>query len=381
MSKRNKEEEGAKGRRRKKSEEEVIEPKRKRAKKGKKEEEAVIEPLEELIEEERKKWYIINLDFLRVLYSPVKAFQRIVEKPDIKGVLLILALTLLATIGSSYASFSRMNLGISVLQNVAEKIPVTGPPYNITQGFANPSEPRLITICTMNWTSGSDTVTIYGENATGHEIEEEVVIVQNRTFYQTSNYFKTVTKVEFSHGGDGNIQYLVLGVSPEEYIPAVASNIFIPTLVQASLMPSAFFFFIGWLIYTGVFWLVLKGFREEIESVGALFITMGYVFITRVIENAVRVPLLFALPTINLPLAAWTGVDTELYNQVVQENWGTTWAYQALKYIPWPWIFQAWSALLSVIAVHFLFKVTWRKAAIIGVVANVANFLIRTFII
>jgi len=383
-----------KGRRRKKTkkEEEVIEPKRRRAKKGKKKEEEVVEPLEEHMEEKGKKWYIISLDCLRVLYSPVKAFQRITEEPDIKGVLLILALTLLATTGSFYANFYHINFGLSVLENIAEQIPTIGPPYNITGGFINPSEPRLITICTFNWTSGSDTVTIYGKNATDHDINETVVITLDRTFYNTSKYFKTVTMVEFSHGGDGEIQYVILGVSPEEYIPGVASNLFIPSLIQGSggLVLSALSFFVGWFIYAGVFWLVLRGFQEEIESVGALFITMGHVFIIAphilfgvyfgVILNVVYMSFLFASPSISLPLRAWTGVNSELYNQIVQENWSTTWSYQALN-IPWPWIFQAWAALLSMVAVRFLFKTTWRKAAIIAVVANFANFLIRTFII
>jgi len=365
---------------RKKKSEEVIEPKRKRAKKRQKVEEEVIAPLGEHIEEEGKKWYTISLDFLRVLYTPVKAFQRITEAPDIKGVLLIFGLTLLAATGSNYAYFSRINFGISVLQNIAKEIPTVGPPYNITEGFVTVSGPRLITICTFNWTSGSDTVTIHGKDDAGHDINETVVIALDRTFYQTTKYFKTVTEVEFSRGGDGEIQLILLGVSPEEYISGVASNLFIPNVTN-SLMSSAFIFFIHWLIYTGVFWLVLRGFREEVESVGALFITMGYVFITRVIEHVVYVSFPLALPIINLPLAAWTGVDAVLSEQIVQENWGTTWAYQALLYIPWPWVFQAWAALLSVVAVHFLFKIEWRKAVAIAVVANIANVLIRAFII
>ncbi len=34
---------------------------------------------------------------LKVLYSPLKAFEEIVKKPTVKGPLLVLALTLLAT--------------------------------------------------------------------------------------------------------------------------------------------------------------------------------------------------------------------------------------------------------------------------------------------
>lgn len=51
---------------------------------------------------------MIERQIFKVLYSPVKAFEEIVENPDIKGPFLILALTLLATAGMQYVSASKM---------------------------------------------------------------------------------------------------------------------------------------------------------------------------------------------------------------------------------------------------------------------------------
>lgn len=53
---------------------------------------------------------MIERQIFKVLYSPVKAFEEIVENPDIKGPFLIFALTLLATAGMQYVSASKMFL-------------------------------------------------------------------------------------------------------------------------------------------------------------------------------------------------------------------------------------------------------------------------------
>jgi len=50
---------------------------------------------------------ILN-DILKVLYSPVNAFKQIIQKPDIKGPIIILALVLIATVGRQYAVGSKI---------------------------------------------------------------------------------------------------------------------------------------------------------------------------------------------------------------------------------------------------------------------------------
>jgi len=50
---------------------------------------------------------ILN-DILKVLYSPVNAFKQIIQKPDIKGPIIILILVLAATVGRQYALGSKI---------------------------------------------------------------------------------------------------------------------------------------------------------------------------------------------------------------------------------------------------------------------------------
>lgn len=53
---------------------------------------------------------LIERQLLKVLYSPVKAFEKIVKKPDVKGPLLVFVLTLLATAGMQYVLASKILL-------------------------------------------------------------------------------------------------------------------------------------------------------------------------------------------------------------------------------------------------------------------------------
>lgn len=51
---------------------------------------------------------MVAREVFEVLYSPVKAFKKIIEKPEFKGVLLILVLFMLSTVLTRYAFFSRI---------------------------------------------------------------------------------------------------------------------------------------------------------------------------------------------------------------------------------------------------------------------------------
>ncbi|KPV63809.1 MAG: Yip1 domain protein [Candidatus Bathyarchaeota archaeon BA1] len=53
---------------------------------------------------------MVGLEILKVFYSPFKAFEEIVKKPDAKGPLLIFGLVLLATMGAQYVNASKIFL-------------------------------------------------------------------------------------------------------------------------------------------------------------------------------------------------------------------------------------------------------------------------------
>ncbi len=346
-------------------------------------------------------------DFLKVLYSPVKAFRNIVEKPDFKGPILILVITLLSTAGLQYVSLSKIYIETSVLK--ANLIPVSGPPYNITSGFTNPDSPSKISVFTFNWTGGLDNVTIYGKNATGGYIEEKLIaadvstysyidgnvtIAANVTTYYTTKDFADVTKVEFSKAGDNSSQYVMLGMRPEDYSSLLALGLLGGSLIR-SLLDTAFVFFLRWIIYAVLFWVVLKVFREGVESLGGLFTVLGYTFVATMIFSLINIPLISALPTVNLPLGAWgpppeatEGAQTaavnlirlEIINPIYEETWYSNWAYQLGLFLGRFPIFDIWVVALATIAIRSLCDLTWKKAVSISVITYAIRFLISFFI-
>jgi len=346
-------------------------------------------------------------DFLKVLYSPVKAFRKIVEKPDFKGPILILVLTLLSTAGFQYVSLSKIYIETFVLE--AKLIPVSGPPYNITSGFINPDSPHKISVFTFNWTSGLDNVTICGQNATGGYVEEKLIaanvstysyvkenvtVSANATTFYTTENFANVTKIEFSKAGDNSSQYVMLGTRPEKYSSLLAQGVLGRFLIS-SLLDTTIVFFLRWMIYAILFWVVLKVFREGVESWSGLFIVIGYAFVAAMIFSLIKVLLISALPTVNLPLGAWGPplgateeartaasnlIGREIINPIYQEAWYSNWAYQLGFFLERFPIFDIWIVALAAIAIHFLCDLTWKKAVTISVITYAIRFLIIFFV-
>lgn len=313
------------------------------------------------------------LEAIKVLYSPLKAFRKIAEKPDYKGVILIVALTLILTAGTQYVRYSKIFVETSILDPTL--IPTEGPPYNITEGFTNPDEPHSISVFTDNWTNGSDTVTIYGKSGTGDELDEEVIIEEDSKVYHTNKAFKNVTRIVFSRAGDGENQYVIL-VNKDDY--ASASMYYLPSLPRMTLENLTRFAF-GWGLYTVFLWVFIKASREEVYSWTTLFIVVGYAFAANLVYNLLDMILISTFPTVELPLEVRVAPTYEQINQVyIDKGWFTvTQAYQLGSFLA----FNAWIAALCAIAVHFLCDIKWRKAAAISAVVYVAYVLLRLFVI
>lgn len=344
----------------------------------------------------------------RVLVSPVKAFKEIVEKLDLKGPVLILIFTLLATACSQYIWISKIFIETPVLKTTL--IPNSGPPYNITSGFTNPDSPRKISVFTYNWTSGSDNVTIYGNNATGgyieekliaanvstysYKVKENVTISVNFTTYCTTKDFANVTKVEFSKAGDNSSQYVTLGMRPEEYGSILAQGVLGGSLIN-SLLNTAVVFFLRWIIYTVLLWGILKVFREGVNSFSGLFTVIGYAFVATMIFSFIKILLISTFPTVQLPMEAWGPppeareevravainlIGHEITNPIYREVWFSNLAYQlgfVLESYP---VVDIWIVALAAIAIHFLCEITRKKAVAISVIAYAIRFLLGFFV-
>lgn len=325
------------------------------------------------------------LDVFRVLVSPVKTLKKIVEKPEYKGPILILVLTLLATVCGQYITASKVYVESPVLSY--KRIPSSGPPYEITLNFTIPEPtPRNISIFTHNWTNGLDTVTVYGKNTTNGEIVDEVTILENNRAYNTSKAFTAIDRVAFSKAGDNSSQYVMLGMSPGEYESIFAGGI--GGLLIPALMSRAFGFFLDWIMYAIFIYLLLRVFREEVGSLSELFIVVGYTFSVMLVYPLIGIPLFSTLPTVQLPLQAhvWRlppeateatkKIASDLMNQIYLESW--YWAYRVLPFVMYA--IDAWMVALFVIAIHFLCEISWKKAIAISVTAYAIRFLLRSFV-
>ncbi len=312
------------------------------------------------------------LEAIKVLYSPVKAFKKIAEKPDVKGVILILALTLLVSAGTQYVYYSKVFVETSLLDRTL--IPTEGPPYNITEGFTNPDEPHNIKVATTNWTNGSDTITIYGTGGAGEELKEEVTIEENNTVYYINKPFKAVTKIVFSRGRDGRNQYVIL-VNKDDYASLL---MYYSQSLLGTIMGTLTRFAFGCGVYTVFLWVVIKVSREEVYSWVALFIAVGYAFAANLVYNLLDITLISTFSTVKLPLEVWVAPTEQINQFYLEKGWFiVTQAYQWGSFLA----FNAWIVALCAIAVHFLCELKWRKAAAISVVVYVAYALLRLFII
>jgi hypothetical protein len=331
------------------------------------------------------------LDVFRVLISPIKTFKKIVEKPDYKGLILIFLLILLGTACVQYISTSKVYIEYPVLSY--ELIP-SSKPYEINVNFTisefTSRNTSIISIFTLNWTSGSDTVTVYGKNATNSEIEDNVTIIEDNIACNTSKAFATIDKVVFSKAGDNSSQYIMLGL-----VPGYFTSIFtlgISGLLFPPLMSWAFSFFLDWIIYAILLYLLLRGIHVDVGSLTELFIVIGYTFSVEIIYPLIGAPLFSSLPSVQLPLEAqgWrlpSGASeatkkmaSDLMNKIYLESWNGTYTFLTTFLTFVQYAIGAWMVSLFVIAIHSLYEISWKKAIAISVTAYAVTFLL-TFVV
>jgi len=319
------------------------------------------------------------LEALRILYRPVRAIQGILEEPDMKGPLLVLALLMAVTAATQVIVTSKIHLETPVLDTTPIPTSDLGPTPNITSGFRDPGEPRVLSVVAYNWTG---TVTIHGANDTG-DVEEELAVNETYEEYRTRSAFKSVANITFSDAGDGSSQFVTVGL-PGEFNSVIAMGM-LRQFIVSPLLGTLTNFFLGWVVYGGILLVVIKALRGEAGSLGALFTAVGCTFASLLVISLVYALLTLPLPTMRLPLRAWAAPGTEgraheEMSGLFQEKWYSTLPYRLGAYYL-PYGVNLWIAALSIIMIHFSCGVSWRKAVVISAVASLANFFFRFYVI
>ena len=362
-------------------------------------------------------------DVLKTLYSPIKAFEEIVKKPDVKGTLLILVLILVLTTGSQYASASKIFDEEPMINRDEWTELIAWTPHWGSNGevkrdtdkvVGNYSVTSSITDNTHIWLNLTEIGTFNCSRQSGYErlsfwikwkSHNQTFMPPNATLRLLSNnngYFKLdfkhglsnssdewrnvkidigpesesyedwkhvgspdwekVTGMQFmlAWGGPGNLTMRIDDLYFAEFLP-VARYFF--SGLYGSLTMSAINFLISWGVYGIIIYLVLMIFGEKVDSGKKLFLVVGYLFSVRIVHILVAVALIPALPEIRLENLA--------------QIWYSTLSYQAIGYFSL--VTDVWIALLCAIAVRSLCTLKWGKAISISALASVINFILMSF--
>ncbi len=372
-------------------------------------------------------------EIFEVLYSPVKAFKKIIEKPDFKGVLLVLVLVTSSMVVVQYVAYSKYFLETRTpddddwteslmnqhnwTSNGSPSLDDTD--YKMGNTVGNHSVKSLVSNDTSIWMKITDIEPLDCSEDTGYKelffwikwIHENGSSPNSsatlRLFSGSeSSYFersltnfiassdewrnatlkigpdqgwnlinspdwKSVTELEFRLVwlAPANLTMKIDGLYFRKYVSPIETGAFSGAIIPV-LMSAAVSFSMNWILWAGILLLVAKVFREEVSPWTRFFVIIGYVFIVTGVYMVVGAVSLSTLPALNLSLADDAYIS-------YHEMWSPYLAYQVWLYLPI--VGEVWTATLCATAVRLLRGITWGKAASISAVAFIIRFILRFF--
>ncbi len=369
-------------------------------------------------------------EVFEVLFSPVKSFRKIIEKPDFKGVLLILALVMSSTILVQYVASSKILLETRIPQNDGWTESLINQHYWISNGslsidetdyqMGNTDSNHSITSSVQSesiWMQITDIGSIDSSEETGytelsfwikwtHEGESAPNTGTLKLYSNSENsYFETditsflgsngewtkatlnvgpnqgwtpnnspnwqnITGLEFNleWSSSANLNGKIDGLFFRKYSSPALTGEF-GSLILPILIEAMITFAINLILWSGILMIVGKLFQVDLGQWKVFFVIIGYVFIATFVYNLITVVPLSTLPPLNIPL------ETEAFNALLNEVWGPLPAYQVWLYLPL--IGEVWIAALCAVVVRVMKEIPWGKAATIAAVTFGVRFLLR----
>jgi len=375
-------------------------------------------------------------DIVEVIYSPVKAFKKIVAKPEFKAVILLFALFAVVGMVSQYMLYSKLNVetrtpsddgwcqaltdghvwlssgtltvnstnfkvGTVDLNNsiVASSVNVSDVWLQVTEfGSLNCSGEDgfvdmffwLRWVCDEAPVSGSVKLfsgsvdNYFVSNITGSlggsrewvNVTLPVGGGDNWTAVGSADW-QDIVGVEFDLGWASavNSKVNVDGLFLWQYVSPIESGLFVaelPYLLFSVVLNTA----MNWILWAGILILVAKLFNVDLGRWNVFFVVFGYSFIAMVVYSAIDL-----LPLSALPALAEVPLDSVAFSALLDATWRPLLAYQLWLYIPI--VGMVWVAGLGAVAVHAVKaeeELPWGKAGMIAAVAFVIRFLLILFL-
>ena len=380
-------------------------------------------------------------EVFEVLYSPVKAFKKIMQKPDFKGVLLILVLFISFTVVGQYVVYSKIFLltetpdddewtesttlwvsnGLLSLDgtnyraknysvksfvsngtNIWMKLGDIGSfdcledeGYNELFFWINWTRENGVSNCneTLRLLSGSESsyfeldLTGLISNSSAEWSNATLKIGPENQDWAAVNSpdWKSITGLEFRRVWltSANLTLKIDDLHFQRHVSFFEKDGFSIGVIIQILMSAAVAFSMNWILWSIILFMIAKVFREEGGPWTVFFVIIGHVFIVTVVYTIASAALISILSPLNLPLKALpptTEAEANALNALVEETWSPNWAYWGyllLSGLYLPFVRELWIMALCAIAVRFLLKITWGRAIGISMVA----FIIRSMLI
>ncbi|MEJ2271450.1 MAG: hypothetical protein P8X91_02970 [Candidatus Bathyarchaeota archaeon] len=370
-------------------------------------------------------------EVFEILYSPVKAFRKVIEKPDFKGVILVLVLVISSMLIVQYIASSKLLLenrnpeddnwtetltnqhswasnGLLTLDSTDYKLGNLDGNHSIVSSFSDETNIwcKLENISSINcsetgfkelfffikWTNDDESFPISGSIKLFSGTEESYF--ENNNFIDAlglSGNWKNITLNVGSNQGwssnnspnweeitglefqlvwesSSNLSLKIDSLFFRNYISPFATGAF-----EGIILTIAFQVMLNFatnlILWAGLLLIIAKLFQEEVGPWNVFFIIIGYSFIVTVVYTLLSAIPLSTLPMIEVP------IDQIALNAMLDVTWRPLIAYQLWLYIPI--IGEVWLAALGAIVIRQIREINWSKAATIAAVAFAIRFILR----
>jgi hypothetical protein len=372
---------------------------------------------------------LVGREILEVLYSPVNAFRKIIEKPDFKGVLLVLLLVIGSTVALQFVYNSKQfyenrmpandnwtealtnqhvwtstgslsldttdqqmgnsSISSSATDTTSIELKLTGiDPINCSEATGYTE-----LFFWINWTNenglsaSSGTLKLFSgsENsyfktdlanllASNGEWKNTTLKVGTNQGWNSNNSpdWQNITGIEFRlvWSESANLTMKIDGLFFRNFMSPIES-VGLNDAILYILFSVSFSVGINWILWAGLLLIVSKLFGEEVGQWNGFFVIIGHAFIATAVYTLVSALIFTSLPILNMP------IEADLQIAAFSALWLPNLVYQAGTIILWAG--EVWVAALGAIVIRLLRNTTWGKAATIALIAFAIRFILRFF--
>jgi hypothetical protein len=368
---------------------------------------------------------LVGREIVEVLYSPVKAFKKIIEKPDLKGVILVLLLVVSSLVISEYVLSSKLFIENRLPKNddwtetlenqhnwVSNGLPsLDKVDYKMGNSSVASSAPNTTSIwlkitdfdsinCSgekgyselffwVNWTNEAETFPSSGilKLFSGSEdsyFESDITDLSSSGEWTNATLkvgpdqgwisnnspdWQDITGIEFrlDWSSSANLTMKIDSLFFRKYSSPIITEQFI-TQLPFIILQLVLNFVMMWVLWAGILMIAAKLFNVDLGHWNVFFVIIAYSFIVTVVYTLIRVVPFSTLPPLNVPL------DADAFTALLRTSWSPLLAYQLWLYIPL--IGEVWIAALGAVVVRLMKETTWSKAATIAAVAFAINYFL-----